>query len=358
MVLAACGDCDPQPAWQAYADALADGFPNEGELRLFSLIAERLSGDLASQPLAKYLQSARRWARMQAMLNQQLSREIGALFKAEGIPLMWIKGTALVARTDQRRDLRPSADLDALFRWEDVEHILALAGREGWTPHLGLLKNLKQARYVNTELSYKIGAYGELDLQWRPRMAFTYDRRIQSWLWQDPSRVQDATGTTIASDTWLFIEILDHGLVANEVYPIRWLVDAVRLLHWRHENIDWGMVLDIIKRNKLHHHYFSGLESVARYSPHIPPFVMDALRKTPVNFLDREELKARLSAENLGKGFFAQQALNKLRREPSKLYYRSVVNPLSRNMDLSVATRLTFAGRNVLTRVLFPLWYF
>lgn len=357
LVLAACGDGDPQTAWRAYTEALAEAFPNEGELRLFSLIADRLGGDLSAHPLSKYLQSARRWARMQAMLNQQLSTQIGSLFKAEGIPLMWTKGTALVSRTDERRDLRPSADLDALFRWEDVEKILELSEAKAWTPRLGLMKNRARARTTNTELSFDIGARGELDLQWRPRMLFTYDTQIQHWLWQDSAGTEDASGTLIANDTWLMIETLDHGLNANDVYPIRWIVDAVRLLQWRHMSIDWEMFVDIVMRNKLHHSFHLGLQTVALYSPHVPQFVLDTLGKARVNYLDREELNVRLRAKSLDISYVSQHALNKLRREPSKTYFILPANPLAQKLDISAMSKLTIAARNIFTRILFPLWY-
>lgn len=357
LVLAACGAADPDKAWQAYAKALGDGFPNEGELRVFALVASRLSKNLSQQPLAKYLESAQRWARMQAMLNQKLARQIGTLFQAEGIALMWTKGRALVARTDQRPDLRPSSDLDALFRWEDVGRILALAEAQGWKTRLGLLNNKTRARYTNTELSYNIGARGALDLQWRPRMAFTYDRQIQPWLWQDPTRMQDETGTYYASDTWLLIETLDHGLSANEVHPIRWVVDAVRLLKYQHMRIDWEMFVEIVMRNKLHHSFYTGLQTVAEYSPHIPPSVLDKLESARVTYLDKEELKSRLCSENLAKSYSALSALNRVRRAPSKMYYVSAVNPLRRDLNFSAKTRLTIAARNVFTRLLFPLWY-
>ncbi len=357
LVVAACGDTDPQAAWQAYATALAGDFPNEGELRLFPLVADRLGGDPAGQPLAKYLQNAQRWARMQAMLNRQLATQTGALFRDAGIALMWTKGTALVARTDQRRDLRPSADLDALFRWPDVERILELATAQKWQPRLGLMADRAKARYLNTEISYRIGARGELDLQWLPRLSFAYDGELQDWLWQDPPPARDDTGTPYANDTWLLLEVLDHGLAANAVYPIRWVVDGVRLLHWRHDSIDWAAFVDIVTRNKLHHSYLLGLQTLARYSPHIPGFVLQALQKRPVNYLDREELKIRLSAENLTQAHAGQLTLNRLRREPSKRYYKSGADPLNRQMRVSPKTRATIAARNITTRLLFPLWY-
>ncbi len=357
LVLAACGDSDAETAWRAYAEALGADFPNEGELRVFPLIASRLGNDPGRYPLAKYLESARRWARMQAMVNRQLSARVGALFKAAEIPLMWTKGTALVARTDQRPDLRPSADLDALFRWEDVDRILDLAAAQGWTTRLGLMKNRARARYSNTELSFDIGTRGELDLQWRPRMAFSYDPEIQPWLWQDPARETDQSGIPFASDTWLLIETLDHGLNANDVHPIRWVIDAVRLLAWRHATIDWAMFAEITIRNKLHYSFHLGLQTVAKYSPHVPQPVLEQLQKPRVTFLDKEELKARLGAENLEKAYIAQQSLNRLRREPSKMYYKRPANPLQKNLEISIPAKATIAARNVFTRVLFPLWY-
>lgn len=357
LVLAACGAGDPQLAWDAYADALANDFPNEGELRLFPLIADRLGGDLRSQPLTKYLQSTQRWARMQAMVNRQMAGQIGRLFKAKNLDLMWTKGTAIIARTDGRPELRPSVDLDALFRWDDVEQILALGKAQGWAPRTVLHKNRKRARYRNTEISFDIGARGELDLQWLPRLAFAYDRKIQPWLWQDNTRAQDAHGTFYASDTWLMIETIDHGLNANSVYPIRWLVDAVRLLHWRQNSIDWEMLVEIVKRNKLHYSFLKGLETVARYSPHIPQNVLNALKKPRASHLDREEFKVRVSIDDPAARYVARRVLTRLRREPSRIYYKAPPNPLDLKLKISARAKLAIAVRNVGSRALFPLWY-
>jgi len=176
-------------------------------------------------------------------------------------------------------------------------------------------------------------------------------------LWQDPTRAEDETGTPFASDTWLLIETLDHGLNANEVHPIRWVIDAVRLLAWQHAHIDWEMFVKIVARNKLHHAFYIGLQTVAKYSPHIPQSVLAALQNTRVSFLDKEELKARLMAETLANAYIAQQSLNRLRREPSKMYFKSPVNPLVKSQLITAPTRGIIAARNVFTRLLFPLWY-
>lgn len=60
LVRSTCGDCDPLAAWQAYTHALADDYPNEGELRLFPLVADRIGGDPSKLPLAKFLRSTQR----------------------------------------------------------------------------------------------------------------------------------------------------------------------------------------------------------------------------------------------------------------------------------------------------------
>lgn len=291
------------------------------------------------------------------MLNNQLAADLGAMFKAEEIALMWTKGTALVARTDGRADLRPSADLDALFQWQDVDRILALAKARGWTPRLGLHENRNRARYVNTELSFDIGNHGQLDLHWMPRLPFAHDEKLQTWLWNDPSRSVDGTGVFYASDTWLLIEIIDHGLNVNTVYPIRWLVDAVRFLEQRHAMIDWQALTDIVIRNKLHYSYLIGLQTLAAYSAHVPDTVLARLGQKRVGFLDRDELQNRVGAKDMSQAYLTHLALTKLRRAPSKRYFKFPPNPLSRRVKLSLRTRLLIAGRNVFTRLFFPLWY-
>lgn len=357
LVQAACVDTDTKAAWQAYSQALGDDFPNEGELRIFPLIADRLGENIDDQPLAKYLRSTRRWARMQSMVNRQLSEQIGQLFKAENIPLMWTKGTALVAHTDQRPELRPSTDIDALVHWEDVERIQALGKAQGWTPHLEPQINHSRARYANTEISFDIGARGELDLQWLPRLPFAYDTEIQRWLWQDQGLATDASGIPYTSSTWLIIEIIEHGLNANAVHPIRWVVDAVRLLEWRHESVDWQAIIEILKRNKLHHSFHIGLQTIAQYSEYIPDSVLEALGNIRVSYLDREEFRARITATDISQGYLTLRALNRLRREPSRIYYKAPPSPIKRRINLSSRTRLAIAGRNIYTRLLFPLWY-
>lgn len=356
LVLAATKDTATH--WIDYTNSLKGDFPNEGEMRLYPLIADRLGEVNDATPLAKYLRSSQRWARMQTMVNRRLADEVGRLFITENIPLMWTKGTALVQRIDKRPDLRPSSDIDAIFKWRDVERVIALGNNLNWTPRSGISDNRDYARHANTELSYSIGQLGELDLEWNPRTPFCYDPTLREWMWQDTGLAQDQNGISYASDTWLLIEVIEHGVSANAVYPIRWVVDGIRLLESRHQNIDWQKFIEFAKLYKLHHTFAIGLAVIARYSDHVPQWVLNKLEEMPVSYLDKEEYRSRVTSEDLGVAHRVKYYLNQLRRKPSRQYYKSPPSPLRRGIPVTIRTRFLVAFRNLFTRLLFPLWYF
>ncbi|MBL4807070.1 MAG: nucleotidyltransferase family protein [Rhodobacteraceae bacterium] len=354
LVKAACASEDIESDWQAYHHALANDYPNEGELRIFPLIADRLGEVTEHTPLIKHLNSSRRWARMQTMINRQLAIQTGEAFKNAGIPLMWTKGHALVRRVDNRPELRPSSDIDGIIKWENVDQIGKLADQLGWKSKFLLVKNRQIAWFRNSEMSFHVGNSGLVDLSWQPRMPFTFDPFVNDWIWQHANPAVDAQGIPFANDTWLLLETIEHGLRANSVYPIRWLVDAVRLIERRHRSIDWDMLEDIAKRYKLQLVLGTGLTEISKYSTLVPDQILENLSNFRPTAMDREEHRARTFAPDNNEGHTVSFKINQLRRAPFSVYRKSPLNPIGQRGLLSPLSRGKIALLNILARLTTP----
>ena len=317
---------------------------------MFPLIANRLGEVTADTPLKTLLESSQRWARMRALINRQQAETIGCLFNEADLPLVWTKGTALANRIDQRPELRPSSDLDALIRWQDTERVIELARQQKWTPNISLRKNRKRARYLDSEISFYMGREGALDLAWKPRTPFTYDPFISNWIWET-SHQKDCNGILFACDTWLLLETIEHGLYVNSVYPIRWVIDAVRLIDTCKETIDWPMLLDLSARYRLTHLLFTALKIVEKYTENIPEWVWAKQKRFRPSLLDKAEFRVRIISPDLDTAYPAFLALNRLRREPLHLWTK--LPPIRiNNTTVGIFSRTCIPLRNMTAKML------
>lgn len=355
LVKAACASEDVAGDWQAYHDALANDYPNEGEMRLFPLIADRLGEVAIHTPLSKYLNSSRRWARMQTMVNRQLAIQTGEAFVNAGIPLIWTKGHALVNRIDNRPELRPSSDIDGIVKWESVDQISKLAEKLGWQSKFSLMKNRQLAWFRNAEMSFHVGNSGFVDLSWQPRMIFTYDPFVNDWIWQQSEPTIDPQRIPFVNDTWLLLETIEHGLRSNSVYPIRWLVDAVRLIERRHSTINWDVLESIAERYKLQFVLASGLAEIAKYSRLVPEQILTNLSGFRPSAIDREEHRARTFAPDVTVGYDVSFKINQIRRAPFRIYRKYTLSPFGQRGLLSPFSRAKIALLNIAARLSKPI---
>lgn len=128
---------------EAVKDLLAEGLDWDLLLkkatwhRLLCLVSHHLrSTDLSifvPQPILQKLQSLNYMSLAKNMLLQDELSHLSAAFNKEGIPIIVLKGAALLGSIYQDISLRPMSDLDILVKSEHLDRAEAIAFRKGYT---------------------------------------------------------------------------------------------------------------------------------------------------------------------------------------------------------------------------------
>lgn len=306
--------------WAAYAESLhpeGSGHPppNEGEARLFPLVAARLAaergGALEGVAQSGRLKTSLRWARIRQSLALRTRTQIAERLAGAGIPALWTKGTALAASVYRPDEPRVSMDVDVILQWPDVERVAALAEAAGWVPKLAMPSFDARGLIAGTELSFAIPDLVEVDFSWQPRMPFAFDPALRDWLW---ARYDPAVPVQPADPTWLLLETLEHGLVGNGVSPIRWVVDAVLLIRRAGAGIDWTALEGFAARYRLVLPVLEGLRTVCAFGGAVPEGTLARLAAHPVDPFEEAEFTARIGETDISRNYRIASSYNLLLR--------------------------------------------
>ncbi len=345
LVLAALGSGDTGQHWHSYVQALQGTYPNEGEIRLYPLVADHLGDAYHDMPKHDLIESAVRWARSRAMACKIAKSEVESLFDAAGIAHIWTKGSALATQVYARPELRLSQDVDALFKWADFSRVNDVASENNWPRKLPVeLPKGLFGGYRSTELSFTLSPTCDLDLSWHPRPIFTFDQAMNDWLWSTGSVPQHSSLRREASLEWLLIEAIEHGLRPNIVAPIRWLVDVILILKSA-RSLEWEVIVDFADRYQMRAMLCFGLETADAFCSLVPVEILATLRRTRFSTLELHELTARLNSGDASHTYHTEYAYNCLRRAPSRLFGKLGPKQFDRDKSLTILSRLAILGR-------------
>lgn len=230
--------------------------------------------------------------------NQQLlyqgAQAVAALQEA-GIPVMLLKGAALVALYLPQVALRPMDDVDILVKPGDTERALRVLGDAGWQAAEGL--RLDTAMRLRHSLAL-VGPRGsQLDLHW----AAIFPRSNDSGLWADAVPASLNRVPTLApSATDLLVLTCAHGVSWGPA-PLRWIADALIVLRCASEQVDWEKLIDAARSERLVLDLQDALAFLAaHFDVEIPAGVLRRLRSTPPRPADRLLYAIRVSEPRPG----------------------------------------------------------
>lgn len=280
--------------WQAYRQQLGAEVPNEGETRLYPLIAHNLKAHGAPVDDPAMLTALRR-AHALSTVCLHTAEQMNALFARHGILVVFTKGLALQIAEYRNPVLRTFSDIDCCIRVEDIPAVVQLAEDQGWHNTQNLIPDTAHVVEAHAEMTFQLPTGVTLDIHWVPRRAFTYQPAlIQQYF--DTSEQVEWRGQLwrIPSATWRFIETVEHGVEANEVLPIRWIPDAVRLLENPTNQIDWTSVEAAASTARLRLVFLAGLTRLANVTECITQADLARFQgpRAPIQAL---ELRARLN---------------------------------------------------------------
>lgn len=228
-----------------------------------------------------------------------------------GIPVVFIKGAAMIAAAGGRLGLRRIVDVDVLVPEADAERAVAALTAAGYRekcptglpPPFGL-------RHAWT-CTAPNGS--ELDLHWWAYKTAGDDRSVF-----DNARPATLLGRTvlIPSTTEMLVMTVAGAFVgAPPDSPLRWIADAMVLFDLEGDDIEWDVLLKRAWRPGLTLGLIAGLEFLAReFGAPVPGDVLADLRRRPVTLRERGAHWAACHDPRVGLRLLHQLEMHRTRR--------------------------------------------
>ncbi|MDF2378260.1 MAG: nucleotidyltransferase family protein [Verrucomicrobiales bacterium] len=251
LLLKACAFEDSEEtraAFREWEEAVPFPLVDTGSKRLFLTLFERL------KEWGIAYESADQWKRVvqSAWFQQEgVERELGGILDqldhAE-IPAILLKGAALNEVVYPDKD-RLMTDIDVAVPRDRCEEAIAALEADGWIPQF---RNPERLSEITHGCHFRRGRFGHLDLHWD----FFHGRYLtaseQEEFWQDSiERKRMGRPARTLSPADQLLHTCEHGVRYNEVAPVRWLLDAVRVIRTHDAELDWERLIRMAGRHGL-----------------------------------------------------------------------------------------------------------
>lgn len=194
------------------------------------------------------------------------------------IPVLFIKGAAIIAMSGRSLGLRPIADVDVLVPEADAERAVTLLIAAGYSA-----ESYRPIGGVHG-FTLKRRDGSQLDLHWWAFKTAGDDRGM----------FDTAREGTILNRQVLIPNATDclAMAVANAFRrvgsPVRWISDAVLIFEMDSDSLDWNLLLERADRPGLRPGLATGLDFLAReFAAPVPSHVLSALRGRPLSWQER-----------------------------------------------------------------------
>ena len=293
------GRRDGDSTWLEYAAEVGEGGVNEGDVRLFPLLASRISAKAGQDPRFGPLRRERLRAVASSVKLQRAAQNVSDFFSQAGIDFVVLKGFALTATVYRESGLRPFADIDLMVRPEAVPKIAELLQKAGWLPKRKYPDLTAERLLYLRAFTFTSPDGLDVDIHWRQRSAFQWDMRADRDFWADLQSVEWKDRTWhVPGSNWMLLDTIEHGTEWNEVHSIRWVVDSILLLEC--VEIDWEKVLSYVIANRRALSFHKALTLIRDCGGNVPATVLEKLANAKYSPLERLELHLRMRPE----GFF------------------------------------------------------
>ena len=278
------------PAWREWNRRidLASERIDVGSYRLLPKVYRNLRSHLAGDPLLARLEGLYKRSWYTNQLAFEACASIVAALQAAGIEPLLLKGCPLALRYYADAGARPMNDIDLLVPAADAMAAAKVLASAGWSP--GQASELSPSTLAHSHAhGFRREQGVELDLHWH-LLYFCQDEHTSQRFREAAVPMQlNRVGTkTLCSADHLLAACM-HGLMWDDVPPMRWIVDALLVIASAEHPVDWTRVLELGRacRGSLQLH--AGLGYLCeRFDAPVPDFVLEELANTPTTRLERE----------------------------------------------------------------------
>ncbi|MBZ5724952.1 MAG: nucleotidyltransferase family protein [Acidobacteriia bacterium] len=235
VLLAGLGDgTEGSRALRAASSAGGEDALDDACLALLPLLYRRWAGSESELVLAGKKAHLAVWRQNQDRLLH-LASLVGD-FEAAGIPVLVLKGAALVLRHYRDAGLRSMRDFDVLVHERDLDAAIGRLERAGYAAE-GNYRKCDVLRRMRVGHAWQFSRGDQsCDLHWRP-VVRCYSPEVTRLFWQGAESVTAADrAVRVPSPTEQLFHVCVHGLQWDWVPQVRWIADALTVLG---EPIDW-----------------------------------------------------------------------------------------------------------------------
>ena len=261
-----------------------------GSYRLMPLLYRNLRTLGVDDPLMGKLRGiyGREWYKNQMLFRAMA--EVLRLFHAAGIETIILKGAALTLLYYQDHGLRPMSDFDVLVPTGKRGAAIDVLTQAGWNPILYPLGKLPDAVLdVRHAWGFENAHRRQFDLHWHVLHWCLYPNADDDF-WAGAIPLQIANVPTRAlNHTDQLLHICVHGAGWNPVPPLRWVADAMMILHESHSEIEWSHLISQAEQRRLIlplSHAFTYLRD--SFGAAIPCQVLTEMNKVRVSNAERK----------------------------------------------------------------------
>ena len=270
-----------------------------GSFRLLPLLYKRLASTGQSVPILNKLKGIYRQSLYRNSMLFHRAFTVLAELEKMGVPVILLKGTALVAAYYEDIGARPMTDVDFLVREKDVEKTLQFLKAQKWKSVSGAKLN-KPAKHIHSLDLQSPDGY-ELDVHWHAFYQCSWDGADVA-LWEQAETVAfKGLSIRILNPTQQILHNCSHGVRWNTLSSIRWVVDVLKIMEKKAPLIDWELLVsEAVVRNLTLTmlHTLSFLKS--EFHANIPDEVLNRLKVLPKDSRELSLFKVLTSPPRLG----------------------------------------------------------
>ena len=230
----------PEEAEAAWSQWLATNDIEDVDLAtyfLFPTLYHNLKRVGIEGPIVTKLSGVYRFTWVKNLVAQQSLAEVVRVLDAEAIPVVALKGAALLGRHYTDPGARMMNDIDVLVREADALRSLDALQASGWTPDMPVPSSTHLAFTHAQAVTHP--TFVEADLHWRP---FLIDAPLDAEeALFERAEFDPATGTRVPDATDLLMMVCVHGRKPDMHSTCRWVADAVTITNT--SAIDWLRLL-------------------------------------------------------------------------------------------------------------------
>jgi Uncharacterised nucleotidyltransferase len=248
-------------AWKKRVQLTDIDYPSQ---KMLSAVSHHVTDDDVSQQVVRVAKFT--WLRSQTLLRAGLRAE--QALREGGIPVAWIKGAAVLARTTTKVSERPMEDIDLLIPLDYLPQAALCLNAAGFhsSADQELVNCPEKITHNSHAIAFKDSAGAEVDVHWQV-LKGTRKPAVEEGVWSRTSqaKILDQDTRVICPED-LLLHVIATNREGNDAY---WVLDAIRIIE--DNPLDFRLFLELARERGLGRSSLIALAIINGFKPRVIP---------------------------------------------------------------------------------------